>query len=147
MFNIFKKKPKEVPPFHELEKSEQKDQFFKRLSQWDWLDSDTIHVIDRNAPRMITMDPWPQLVFLSAKGQITISEFVYEMVGKYGRSQTVPEELDVIVLDTIDRLINEGLIALLNEQEVLPYYIDLPTSMQEKEKAERLMIRDNFLKK
>ncbi|MFZ6053047.1 hypothetical protein [Halocola ammonii] len=147
MFDIFKRKSKELPPFNELENSELKDKFFMRLLQWDWIDRDTIHVIDNNAPRMITMDPWPQLVYLGATGQQTITEFVYEMAGKYGKSQTIPENLDLTVLDTIDRLLNENLVRLSNERKALPYYINLPRSKQDKEKAEKLMIIDNYIKK
>lgn len=146
MFHIFKRKSKKLPPFNNLENSEIKDKYFIRQSVWDWLDRDTIQIIDKNAPRMVTMDPWPQIVYLGATGRKTISQFVYEMAGKYGRSQTIPENLDLTVLDTIDRLMNEELIRLSNEQETLPYYIDLPKSKQDKEKAEKMMISDNYIK-
>ena len=65
MFRFFKKK-KELPPFNDLSNSPLKDKYFIRTSRWDWLDDTMIHVVDNNTPRMITMDPWPQLIFLEA---------------------------------------------------------------------------------
>ncbi len=146
MFNFFKKKTKEIPPFNELGLSEHKNKYFLRISQWDWINPETIYVVDSNNSRMITLDPWPQLVYLDATGEKTISEFVYEMAGKYGRGEAIPKDLDLTLLETIDLLINEKLIKLADNPETLSYYIDLPIGKQDKEKAKIMMGRDNYIK-
>lgn len=146
MFNIFKKKKRELPPFNEIKNSELKDKYFFRTAQWDWLDEEMIHVIDNHAPRMITMDPWPQVIFLEANGQKTIHDFVYEMASKYGRKETVPEELDATIIELINSLLDDKLIEISDESKSLPYYIDLPRSKQDLEKANKLMLSDGFIK-
>ncbi|MBD1397168.1 hypothetical protein H9Q13_08335 [Pontibacter sp. JH31] len=146
MFGLFKKKERELPPFNELKNSGIKDVYFVRLARWDWLNQDMIHVVDNNAPRMITMDPWPQLIYLEADGQKTVSEFVYDMASKYGKKQPIPEELDSTIIQMINSLINDKLIELSTESRKLPYYIDLPQSKQDLNKANKLMIEDGFIK-
>ncbi|WMJ72790.1 hypothetical protein RCC89_06385 [Cytophagaceae bacterium ABcell3] len=147
MFGLFKKKKKELPPFETLKNSDTKDKYFIRLARWDWLDQNMIHVVDNHAPRMITMDPWPQLVFLEANGQRTIHEFVYEMASQYSAKETVPEELDKTILEIIQSLVDDKLIALTNKKQSLAYYLDQPTSQQNKEKAEKAMLEDGFINK
>lgn len=107
MFNIFKKKPKEIPTFENLKNSEIRDSYLVRLARWDWLNRDSIQVIDNNSPGVTTMDPWPQLVYLGATEQKAISDFTYEMAGKYGRNQDIPENLDLTILETIESLQRE----------------------------------------
>lgn len=62
-----------------------------------------ITVIDPHGPRMLTMDPWPQLLFLEADGQKTVAEFIDYMAGKY--SGTIPEALDKTVIEELLKLI------------------------------------------
>ncbi|TPE44096.1 hypothetical protein [Pontibacter mangrovi] len=146
MFDFFKKKERELPPFNELKNSEIKDMYFVRLARWDWLNQDMIHVVDNNAPRMITMDPWPQLIYLEADGQKTVSEFVYDMASKYGKEQPIPDELDSTIIQMIKSLLDDKLIELSTKIRKLPYYIDLPQSKQDLNKANKLMIEDGFIK-
>ncbi|MBB6464136.1 hypothetical protein [Flammeovirga kamogawensis] len=146
MFGLFKKKERTFPPFEDLKNSSIKNKFFTRVARWDWLDESKIHVIDNNAPRMITMDPWPQHIFLEAKGQITIHEFVYEMASQYGRKETIPNELDKTVLEIIDSLLKDKLITLIESKLDLPYYFDKPISKQNNEKANKLMLEDGLIK-
>lgn len=146
MFGLFKKKERELPPFNELKNSEIKGLYFVRLARWDWLNQDMIHVVDNNAPRMITMDPWPQLIYLEADGQKTVSEFVYDMASKYGKKQPIPEQLDSTIIQMINSLLDDKLIELSTESRKLPYYIDLPQSKQDLNKANKLMKEDGFIK-
>src|SRR6478735_4170099 len=103
MFGLFKKR--ELPPFEELKKSDIKDKYFIRLAQWDWLNENTINVTDNKTPRVITMDPWPQLVFLEANGQKTVHDFVYELASKYGKKETIPTDLDSTIIQIINILV------------------------------------------
>ncbi len=43
----------------------------------DWMDKNTIVVFDHYSPRILTLDPWPQLIFIGATGQKTIWEYVF----------------------------------------------------------------------
>ncbi|OJJ22339.1 hypothetical protein BKI52_06550 [marine bacterium AO1-C] len=146
MFGLFKKKEKELPEFNVLKNSAKKEMYFFRLAQWDWLDDKNIHVVDNNAPRMITMDPWPQMIYLDADGQKTVEEYILELAGKYGHKQTIPQELDKEVIDLIDDLASDQLIGLSNTKQTLPYYIDLPKGKQDLEKAKKLILKDGFIK-
>lgn len=102
MLNFFKRKKVKVF-FDELASSPIKDKYFVRTCQWRWLDKNSIVVTDKNQPRVITLDPWPQLVFLGATGEVTISEFVYHMSDMY--SNNVPPELAQTILGEITTLI------------------------------------------
>lgn len=92
------------------------------------------------------MDPWPQLIYLEADGQKTVSEFVYDMASKYGKKQPIPEQLDSTIIQMINSLLDDKLIELSTESRKLPYYIDLPQSKQDLNKANKLMKEDGFIK-
>lgn len=147
MFNLFKKKERTLPPFKALEESKIKDQYCVRTTQWDWLDDNAIYVIDNNAPKMITMDLWPQLVYIEADGQKSISELIYGMASQYSREEPIPEGLDATIIEVIESLLHNRIIELSAERKELPYYLALPISEQDKEKAQKLMIDDNFIEK
>lgn len=127
MFNLFKRKHKNLPPFEKLESSDIKDKYFVRTMQWAWFNEKMIHVIDSNQPRMITMDPWPQQIYLDADGQKTIKEYVLSMAKMYAKNQ-IPNELDETILDVISNLIKDGgLIELKDSKTNLPENIKEPT--------------------
>src|SRR2546430_1194553 len=98
MFNLFNKK--QLPLFEHLYLSEYQNKYFVRIAEWDWLNKENITVYDSYQPRMLTLDPWPQLVFVAANGQMTVKEYVYYMAGKY--SGSVPEILDKTILNQIE---------------------------------------------
>lgn len=114
MFGFFKKKKKELPTFKELQESTIKDKYFSKVAQWGNLEDNMIFVIDPNAARMITMDPWPQTVFLAADGQKTIEEFVYEMASSY--SSNVPNGLAAVILQELNGLLSEKIIQLTDHK-------------------------------
>jgi hypothetical protein len=116
MFNFFRKKS--LPEFKELEASPLKDKYIARTCSWMWLNDTQITVVDKNRPRMITMDPWPQLVYLEATGTKTIRELIYELAKKY--SGNVPTGLDSTVLHEINSLLKENIIELKDEISFLP---------------------------
>lgn len=146
MLNLFRKKERKVPTFVDLENSTIKDKYFIRLAQWDWLNNQMIQIVDNNAPRLITLDPWPQLIFLNATGEKTIAAFVNKMVNMYGAKEKIPENLDTNILEMVATLLNEKLIALVDTAGTLPYYLDLPQCELDQEKARKLMEADGFLK-
>lgn len=126
MFGLFKKKNQEMPPFNDLNNSAWKGKYFVRLAPWDWLNREMIHVFDLNSPRVITMDPWAQIVYLEADGQKTVHEFVYQMASKYSADEKIPDELDKTILEVMESLLNDKLIELSDTKKDLPEHIKKP---------------------
>ena len=73
-----------------------------------------ITVTDPRGPRMLTMDPWPQIVFLESDGQRTVSEFVFCMADAY--SGAIPANLDQTIVDELEKLVGYGIIAYTCEK-------------------------------
>lgn len=119
MLGLFKKKKPERPVFENLNQSEYKDKYFYRTSPWDWFQDGMIHIFNINAPRVVTMDPWPQLVYLESTGQQTVSEFIYATAALYSKKEGVPSDLDINILDTLSSLVKDGLVILSSEKKQL----------------------------
>lgn len=128
MLGIFKRKKRQMPPFNDLNNSPLTAKYFIRLAPWDWLNQEMIHVFDLNSPRVITLDPWVQLVYLEADGQKTVHEFVYQIASGYGRNELIPHELDKQVIYVIESLLDEKLIELADSKKELPEYLKKPRS-------------------
>ena len=126
MFDFFRKKKRELPPFNDLQVSPLKDKYFARTCPWDWLTPDMIHVYDMHAPRIITMDPWPQTIYLSADGEQTVSDFVYYIASQYGKREVVPDALDKSILESLQGLLDDKLIELSNDEIILPERLAVP---------------------
>lgn len=90
--------------FKTLESSEYKNLYFHRTEEWDWHTKDMIRVIDSKNPRVITMDPWPQKIYLEALGQLTVEDYVHR-VGKEYPKGNVPKDLDEIILQMLEDLV------------------------------------------
>lgn len=108
--NFFKKNKPVVPDFEAIHHSPLKDQYFYRTRQWFYMSNGMITVIDSAAPRMITMDPWPQMIFLDATGKQTIGEYVNFIAGKYQKN--IPADLDITILSMIELLLKDDVISL-----------------------------------
>ncbi|MEW7291329.1 hypothetical protein [Aquimarina sp. 2304DJ70-9] len=146
MFGIFKKKPKVLPNFEFLTGYAEKNKYFVRTLQWDWLNEEMIHLFDNKSPRVITMDEWPQQIYLDADGQKTIEEYIIWIANKYSRGQ-VPSTLDKDIILMIEDLIEDGEMIKLTEGKTdLPYYLDSPKSKQDIDKAYELMKKDGYIK-
>lgn len=109
MFGFFKSKGPKMPEFTKLKESPLKDKYFYRVASWIVLDTKYICITDPNSPRVITMDAWPQLVFLEADGLRTVEEFIHWMAKQYSR---VPDKLDETILFEIEQLVSEGLLKI-----------------------------------
>lgn len=110
MFRLFKKK--ELPPFPLLQESAYRDIYFVRMAEWDWIDGNRQHIVvtDPHQPRLLTFDPWPELVFIAANGQQTVSEYTHYMARQY--SGDVPALLDQTVLDELKTLLGYRIIEM-----------------------------------
>ncbi len=123
MFNFFKRKTK-IPEFKALNFFEKKDFYFIRTAEWDWMDKNTIVVFDHYSPRILTLDPWPQLIFIGATGQKTIWEYVFFMAGEY--ESNIPDSLDDTIINEIRTLLDYGIIELcISKKRPKPEY-ELP---------------------
>lgn len=58
---------------------------------------------------MITLDPWPQLIYLHATGKMTVAQYVAFMAEQYKRE--VPAKLDETILYELEQLLRERLVA------------------------------------
>lgn len=114
LFNFLRKK-KPVPRFELLESSAIRNRYFIRTASWRNLDKQHIVVTDPHGPRLITLDPWPQIVFLEADGQLTITEYIHQLATQY--SGEIPLLLDKTALDEIDTLLHYKIIALADSKK------------------------------
>lgn len=127
MFDSFKKYfQKEKPEFNSLKVFPYKDKYFQRVATWDWLNKEQIHIFDPHGPRLITLDEWPQLVFLDAKGKLTVSEYIDYMASKYPGK--IPEELDETIIYQLNTLAEEKLIEYFDEEVKLETKFENPIS-------------------
>nr|WP_321225393.1 hypothetical protein [uncultured Psychroserpens sp.] len=90
--------------FKTLESSEYKNLYFYRTEEWDWYTSDLIKIIDSKNPRVITMDPWPQKIYLDALGQLTVEDYIHNVAKDYPKGN-VPKELDDMILQLLEDLV------------------------------------------
>lgn len=101
-----------------LNKSPIKNKYFSRTEKWDWLNKDMIQVFDSKNPRIITMDIWPQTIYLDATGELTVSEYISNFAKKYPSNQ-IPVELADTILDTLLGLIDDEKIIQLSDNPVI----------------------------
>lgn len=85
-----------------------------------------IVVIDPNSPRVITMDPWPQLIFLSADGAHTVAQFVDHLSAQYEGG--APAGLTNQIHDIVSKLERDGLLHLHAEPMPLPSMFQEPSA-------------------
>lgn len=107
MFGLFRNK--NSPRFKTLESFLERDFYFVRMAPWDHIDAHNIVVFDPHSSKILTLDPWPQLIFNAANGKRTVSEFVHHLAGQYGKK--IPAQLDRTIIQEILKLLEDGLIA------------------------------------
>lgn len=115
--------------------------YFSRAARFDRV-GDKIVAVDPNAPRMITMDPWPELVFQMADGQHTVDQLRADLVSKYDKG--APAGLNEQVASIVRDLERERLIRLHAQPTTLQFYLAKPVAEQDPEEARKAMERDGF---
>lgn len=116
--------------------------YFRRAARFI-AKGDQLFVVDRNSPRVLTMDPWPQLVFLAARGEQTVQQFIDELGASYPGG--TPVGLAAQVEGIIAQLEQEGILALTDGPRPLPYYLAISVSEQDPARAKAQMIADGFI--
>ena len=125
MFRLFKRIPRSNHlVFDHLNKYAHKDRYFYRTKQWCWLTSDK-EITVFSPPRFITMDPWPQQVFLDARGDKTVSGYIHFVASKF--TSEMPPRLDELIILELEKLMKEELVALSNTPKILEDKYLLPT--------------------
>lgn len=117
MFNLFKKKNK-YPPFKVLGDYAHKDFYFVRCASWMWMNHEHIVVWDPINPlRHITFDPWPQMIFLCATGEKTVSEYVTYVAEQGIFDGGVPDKLDETILNELQGLLGLKIVELCTKRK------------------------------
>jgi hypothetical protein len=99
--------------------------YFSRAARFDRL-GEKIVAVDPSAPRVITMDPWPELVFQMADGQHTIDQLRGHLASQYEKG--APAGLDEQVNSIVRDLERERLIRLHPQPATLPFYLAEPVA-------------------
>ena len=117
--------------------------YFARCLPYDMMDGHML-VTDNRSPRVITLDPWLEVIFAAADGQRTAQEFITQLGAQYPNG--APPSLPAQTYQLMAKMEAEGLIRFTDQQTQLPYYLSTPGSQQDKQKALAEMKKDGFIK-
>lgn len=106
--------------------------------------NDHVVATANDRPAVITLDPWPEMVFLASDGEHTIQELVIAFSKGYPNG--VPKELESTVSSVISQLEKEKLIKVSDKPVHLPSYLKLPLEGQDPDKVREAMLADGFIK-
>ena len=127
MFSWFKKDT--YPEFTALRASPTKDQYFYRTAYFHWMDDaqQQLCASPLGQTKMITMDDWPQMVFLDATGQLTVEQYTLALARRFPRRQ-VNSDFDKNILYQIEQLQEIRCVALSNQPVQLTREFSEPTT-------------------
>lgn len=123
MFSFFKRKSK-YPPFRVLWTFEKRDSYFIKNAEWGWLDDEHVFVTDPRSLKTTALEQREQLVFLSANGYMTVTDFVKYIADQY--PDTIPATLDYTIIDTLLNLASQQLIKFSSSKELVPPEFEQP---------------------
>ena len=101
-------------------------------------------VTDNRSPRVITLDPWLEVIFAAADGQRTAQQFIAQLEAQYPKG--APAALAPQTYQLLAKMEAEGLIRFTDQKTELPYYLSMPSSEQDKQRALTEMKKDGFIK-
>jgi hypothetical protein len=119
------------------------DTYFSRSATWYRMGSQLV-VVDPNAPRVITMEPWHETIFSAADGEHTVGQFVTDMAAQYEGGG--PAGLRDQIHGLIGVLVSEGIVRLHVEPKRLPPYFAIEASKQDPEILAAQMRADGLIK-
>jgi len=120
-----------------------KNNYFVRCACYEMM-GEHIVVVDPKSPRVITLDPWLEVIFAAADGQRTLEQFIEKLKTQYAGG--APVGLEEQTLQLMQKLLAEGLIRLTDLPTQLPYYLSMPVAQQDKERALVEMKKDGYIK-
>lgn len=97
------------------------DKYFSRRMPWSALNEEQIVVHDAitpHAPRMITMEPWHQIIYLAANGEHTVAHLVEKLGSMYDGG--APDGLADQVVELIQILESEMVLEVHDSPKELP---------------------------
>lgn len=123
-----------LPQLHYLSNYVNKDKFFVRTAPWDWLNKKEIYIASKidDKPAMITMDFWPQEIFLDANGQITVAELINIACEQFIKSSIeIPQNVDEYLINELEKLVSKlQIVEFRDNKEELGERVDTPMSKQ-----------------
>lgn len=130
----FFSRKKKVPDFQQIKTYPNREKYFARIKRWTWLDEERIYVMSKTESgqvRMITLDFWPQEIYLDATGDVMIKDFLNVLVKQYQDSDMqVPDELDLMMIENLEILKDEGLIVFSDDPIAVEEEILNPTEIE-----------------
>jgi len=127
----------------EVKTGQMKKSYFVRCARYDMM-GEHIVIIDPRSPRVITLDPWLEVIFAAADGQRTGQQLIDNLKTQYAGG--APAGLEEQTLQMMEKLLAEGLIRLTDKPAQLPYYLSMPAAQQDKQKALAEMKKDGYIK-
>ena len=119
------------------------DTYFSRAARWQQMGGH-LTVIDPNAPRVITMEPWHETVFMAADGEHTVGEFVAHMGSQYEGG--TPAGLRAQIHGLVTVLVQEGVLRLHSQPRPLPPYFATDSQSQDPATTAAQMRADGLIK-
>jgi hypothetical protein len=120
--------------------------YFSRCATWNLMDGRLV-VNDSSsprAPRMITMEPWHEVVFGAADGEHTVDEFVEQLGREYEGGP--PQGLRAQIVEIIAVLVGEGIVKTHATPKPLPIYLAEDYFAQPPEVRKAQMQADGFIR-
>jgi hypothetical protein len=121
------------------------DKYFSRRACWHTTEGQLVvhDTFSDQAPRMITMEPWYAVAFMSADGEHTVADFVAQMAAQYEGGE--PAGLREQIHEILGTLVEEGVLRLHDERETLPAYFAEEFYEQNAATREQQMQADGLL--
>ena len=121
-----------------------KTKYFYRILLYT-IENGEVALVDKHDPdKIIPLEPWLGLVVSLADGKHTIAQLIDHVESSY--KGIPPADLEKTLESVIDRLINSQALQLADKAVNLPYYLTLPREVLDREKANKLMLEDGFIK-
>lgn len=80
---------------------------------------------------MLTLDPWPQLIFLAADGQMSVTDYILYAANAY--QGDIPEKLDETVIGELNTLEQYAIIRYVEKRQRPEFKHDLPMTEYNKQ--------------
>ncbi len=124
-------------------KRKARQKYLMRVAQFDYFSSGKLYIIDNRVARQVTLEPLEEFVFLRADGGTDVLKLSKELIkNRPGVSELEGKR---IMQQTIDTLVENKILLENSIPTSLPYYLTIPMSLLNKQKALKLMKQDGYL--
>lgn len=121
------------------------DRYFSRAATWSRLENSLVvhDSYSPKAPRMVTMEPWHEMVFMAADGVHTVGQFVEHMGAQYDGG--IPDGLREQIHEIVTVLVGEHIIRVHADPQPLPPYFAEEYFEADAEKRKKQMQDDGLI--